>query len=200
MRVDAQEEFWNWFREHEQELWDFEKDRERIFDELASELRKVDADLTFEFGPKSPRREFVVSAGGIRRAFSAVSSLVAAAPTLDRWRVMGFRPRRSPLNVIEFQDKRVHPNEVQFSLLDDGKTPGIYLFIPGYKEGDATLKQIGYLLLDDALGEYDVESSLGLVKMFSPETATEGERYPFPKLPTQFDQLISQLGRNRGSG
>jgi hypothetical protein len=196
--VTTQQEFWKWFVEHDAELMGFETDRERVFDQLAAQLQRVDPDLTFEFGPKRERREFVISAGGIRRAFPSVSALVAAAPSLNRWQVTGFRPRRNPSNVVELAGKRVHPKDVQFSLLDDGKMAGVYLFIPGYKEDDTTLKQIGYLLLDDALGEYDVESNLGLIKMLSPEAVTEGERHAFPELPKQFDQLISHLGRSRG--
>ena len=57
------------------------------------------------------------------------------------------------------------------------------------------LKQIGYLLLDEALGEYDVESRLGLIKMLSPEARTEETRYPLFDLPARFDRLISLLGK-----
>ena len=58
--MTAQVEFWNWFILHEVELFSFEADQERIFDQLAAELHKVDPDLAFEFGPKDTRREFVV--------------------------------------------------------------------------------------------------------------------------------------------
>jgi hypothetical protein len=197
--VGSQQEFWKWFREHEGELFDFDDDPERTFDRLANKLREVDPDLTFEFGPKrNAKREFVISAGGIKRAFPAVSALVAAAPSLERWQITAFRPRRPSLNVLEFRDKRVEPNDVQFTLLDDGQKAGIYLFIPGYKDNDTNLKQIGYLLLDDALGEYDVETKLALIKMFSPEVSTAGERHPLSELPRLFDQLVFQLaGQSR---
>jgi hypothetical protein len=94
--MTVREKFWNWFVKHEPELFNFdpvrEAERERLFDELACELRKVDPDLAFEFGPQHTRREFVVSAAGIKRAFPAVVSLVAAAPTLERWWLIAFRP------------------------------------------------------------------------------------------------------------
>jgi len=199
--MTAQEEFWNWFTQHDTELFDFdprrEAERERIFDELASELQKVDPELTFEFGPNAPRREFVLSAGGIKRAFPAVISLAKAAPALDRWKVTAFRPRRPP-NIVEFRGKRLDPRNVQFSLLDNGKTAGVYLFIAGFQENDPDLKQIGYLLLDETLGEYDVESRLGLIKMLSPETRTDGMRYPLAELAARFDDLVSQLEGRSG--
>jgi hypothetical protein len=52
----------------------------------SEQLIQVHAKLTFVFGPKADPREFVISAGDIREAFPAVSSLVAAAPKLDLWR------------------------------------------------------------------------------------------------------------------
>ena len=200
--MGAQEQFWDWFIQHEEELFEFdtgrEGERERIFDQVATELQRCDSDLTFEFGPKQGRREFVISAGGIKNAFPAVVSLVNAAPAIKRWRVTAFRPRRTPADVVEFRSKRVYPKDVQFSLLDNGKIAGIYLFIPGYREDDADLKQIGYLLLDQVIGEYDVETRMGPIKMFPPHAQTEGERYPLADLPARFDMLVSLLERRSG--
>lgn len=193
--VDNYQAFWNWFNEHEQMLFNFELDHERVFDQLANELKKIDPDLTFEFGPKAARREFVISAGGIKRAFSSVSALALAAPRLNRWFVTAFRPRRSLSSVVEFRGKTVNTKDVQFSLLDNGKIAGLYLYIPGFRDDDQDLMQIGYLMLDEALGEYDVELRLGLIKILSPEAKTEFNRYPLLELPWRFDQLNSQLGR-----
>jgi len=197
-----QDAFWNWFIQHESELFGFdpgqEIERERLFDQLAAELQKVNRDLTFEFGPKGPTREFVISAAGIKDAFPAVVRLAEAAPALDRWQITAFRPRRATVMMIEIEDKRVDPKDVQFSLLDNGKMAGIYLFIPGFREDDVALKQIRYLLLDEALGEYDVETRLGLIKMLSPDTRTTGDRYPLAQLPKLFDQLVSRLEGSSG--
>jgi hypothetical protein len=196
--MTTHQRFWAWFIQHSAKLFDFEADQKRLFDKLATELQRVDPNLTFEFGPKAAKREFVISAGGIRKAFPAVSALAHSAPALDRWQITAFRPRRQTANVVEFSGKRVDPKDVQFSLLDNGKMAGIHLFIPGFVEGDADLKQIGYLLLDDVLGEYDVEARLGLIKMLSPETRTDGERFPLSELPALFDQLVSRLEQLSG--
>jgi len=189
--------FWNWFTQNEAELFEFdptrETERERLFDRLATEIHKVHRDLTFEFSPPGPKREFVVSAAGIKAAFPDVVRLVNAAPALPRWQFTAFRPRRSPINLVQIGDMCVDPRKVQFSLLDNGKIAGLHLFIPGYRESDSRFKQIGYLLLDEALGEYDVETRLGLIKMLSPDTHTEGDRYPLDRLPALFDQLVSRL-------
>jgi hypothetical protein len=201
--MNTQDGFWNWFIKHERELFEFDAkrviEREHLFDRLATELHKVHRDLVFEFGPRGPRREFVISAAGIKDVFPAVIGLAHAAPNLERWQFTAFRPRRAPISVVEIEGKRIDPRDVEFSLVDNGEIAGLYLFIPGYRDGDVGLKQIGYLLLDEALGEYDVETRLGLIKMMSSDTRTEGDRYPFSDLPTLFDQLVIRLEGRSGS-
>jgi hypothetical protein len=195
--MKTEKDFWDWFVRHEAKLFNFrgdqEDERENLFGELAAQLQKVHPELAFEFGPNEARRDFVISAGGIRAAFPSVASLVGAAPVLDRWRIIAFRPRRSPVNAVEFRGKRVNPKDVQFTLLSDGRMPGVRLFIPGYQETDSDMKAIGYLLLDESLGEYDVETQLGMIQMLSPETRTDERRYPFAELPKQFDELLASL-------
>jgi hypothetical protein len=197
IEATLQAAFWSWFVQHEAELFDFdieqEAERERLFDRLAAELQKVDRGLTFEFGPRGPTREFVISAAGIKKIFPAVVGLAGSAPVLERWKITAFRPRRATVMTIEIGDKSVDPKDVQFSLLNNGKMAGIYLFIPGFREDDVALQQIGYLLLDEALGEYDVETRLGLIKMLSPDERTVGERHPLAELPLLFDRLVSRL-------
>jgi hypothetical protein len=191
--MTIEEQFWIWFTRNEDDLFSFERDQERIFGRLFGELQKVNPELTFEFGPKKQSREFVISAGGIRSAFPAVVALAKAAPALPRWQVIAFRPRRSPVNTVEIGNLRIDPEVVQFTLLDNGKTAGIYLYIPGFQETETAFKQIGYLLLDEALGEFDVEERLGLIKMLPIDAEEVGDRHPLADLPPLFDELICSL-------
>jgi hypothetical protein len=78
-------------------------------------------------------------------------------------------------------------------LLTKGSEIGISLFIPGFIDTDVTLKQIGYLMLDEALGEYDVETKVGLIKMLPSHSPLATKRYPISDLATLFDQLTSRL-------
>ena len=191
--MGSPKDFWKWFIAHQEDVFNFEVDQERIFDQLGAALGEVDSNLTFELGPKGTDREFVVSAGGVKSSFPAVISLVRAAPVLPRWNIVAFRPRRMPPGTVEFDDKTVRPEQVQFSLLDNGKIAGLRLFIPGFLEDDSSWRQIGYLLLDDVLGEYDVETRVGLLKMYSPDAHTNERRYPLIELPVAFDRLVSRL-------
>jgi len=194
----AEEKFWRWFRKNEAELFDFELNQEPVFDRLSTELHRVHRNLTFEFGPKDDqraKREFVISAGGIRDAFASVVALATSAPPLDRWKVTAFRPRRSPLCSIQIDVTQIGPEQVEFSLLDNGRIAGVYLYIPGYVEENINYRQIGYLMLDEALGEYDVETGIGLIEMFPFEAASEFKRYPFTQLPELFDKVDRLKGR-----
>ncbi len=98
--MSSETQFWHWFQQHQDELFDFERDQESTFDRLNAALGAVDDDLTFEFGPvREGMREFVISAAGLKRAFPAVERLYNARPSLDRFHVTAFRPRR-PLSII----------------------------------------------------------------------------------------------------
>jgi hypothetical protein len=192
--MPKEQAFWKWFLRHEDDLLDFERDREAVFDALAAELQRVNPDLTFEFGPKEGgSREFVISAAGIKGAFPAVESLAGAAPKLKRWKVTAFRPRRPVGNIIEFGNRRIDPEEFEYSLLQGNNELGLYLFIPGCSESNPELHEIGYLFLDEALGEYDVEMKLGLIKMFPPEAEIPGPRYPLRDLPGHFDEAFAEI-------
>lgn len=201
--MTVQDEFWNWFREHEAELFELdaslEEEREELFDRLMFQLNRVDPGLVFEFGPNGPVREFVISAAGIEEVFPAVVSLADAAPALERWRITAFRPRCTPISGVEVNGKRIGPDDVRCSLLDNGIEAGLYLLIPGFREEDPDWKEIGYLLLDEALGEFDVETRLGMIKMLSPETPTGLDSFPLAELPVLFDALVARLEGRSGA-
>ena len=76
-RDSKEVQFWRWFQKNEDTVFHFEKDRERLFDQVSTALQAVNPDLTFEFGPirNDGKREFIISTGGIRSAFPSVESV-----------------------------------------------------------------------------------------------------------------------------
>jgi hypothetical protein len=190
-RLTPEQAFWNWFQKNEDNLFDFEKDQERVFDRLSAELHKVDPNLTFEFGPKeNGRREFTISADGIRKAFPAVEKLYTAAPALPRWKLQRFRQRREPSD-ISFRGVRVAASGVRVDATRQGEKADIAVFIPGYSEAAReTYMGITFLLLDQALGEYDVETRIGKIRAEDTSKAPP-KAYPLKELPMRFDQLFA---------
>lgn len=187
---DEEQKFWTWFAANESRLFSFEREQEALFDELTRELHEVHPDLTFEFGPEEGGlREFIVSAGGLKGAFPAVISLVARAPHLPRWRVIAFRPRRNPLHDVSFGDVTIKAADVRCSSARGGGKVDVVLYLPGYSESQgATFRQIGYLLLDEVLGEYDVETGVGVIEFKPLVEADESESHPIADLRAIFDK------------
>ena len=186
----AEMDFWNWFQRNDEALFNFESDREAIFDQLTNEMHKVHPSLTFEFGPKSDgRREFVISADGIREAFPKVESLYAAAPDLSHWKLIRFRPRRPPLDV-QYGGILVEADTVRLSLQHEGKKVGITVYLPNYTEtSKKTYTGIAFLFLDHALGEYDVETRVGSIEVKS-ASLVDTKTWSLSELPKAFDSYL----------
>lgn len=196
MAESPEASFWKWFEENDRALFEFEAEQERIFALLARELGKVHPDLTFEFGPKQKVgwREFVISAGGIKAAFPAVESLFSGAPELDRWKFTKFRPRRAPM-IIEIGGRSVEPEEVHFRLFRDGDEIGIMLFFDGYTESERNFfGNAGFLLLDQALGEYTVETQVGFIVFADRNSKYFDAELSLPELAGEFDKALDTRG------
>ena len=66
------------------------------------------------------------------------------------------------------------------------------VFLDGYKEDEkSTWGQIGYLLLDEALGEYDVETKVGAIVFQSRESKHFERAHPLRELPKDFDDYFA---------
>jgi hypothetical protein len=192
--ASGEEAFWKWFTANEPRLFSFEKNQEAIFDELGAQMKRVNADVTFEFGPvKNDKREFVISAGGAKAAFPSVEALYSKAPPLPRWVWVKFRPRRLPINDLKCGGKSVKADDVRYLLAKDGDKVGIVLFFDGYNEKEkGTFGQIGFLFLDEALGEYAIETQVGFIEFQAQDSKYFEQSHPLRELPAQFD---SELGR-----
>jgi hypothetical protein len=192
-----EQQFWAWFEQSEALLFGFEHDQQRVSHQLTMALADVSRDLTFEFGkPRDGTRDFVISAGGIKSAFAAVEALADAAPALSRWKLIKFRPRRTPIMELTYASKAMKPEDIEFCVLSNGRELGIYLFFDGYSEDEAPIwSQIGYLLLDEALGEHAVEAKVGPIRFFPFDAHPDVARRPLPDLPAIFDARFAALKR-----
>ena len=193
-KATEEEKFWVWFQKHSNDIFHFERDREKVFDKLTTALTNVNKDLTFEFSPvrENGKREFVISAGGIKSAFSSVESLCQAAPDLEKWIVVAYRQRRSPLNDLSIGDVTVKAEDVYYHLYPDGDKLGVVLFFEHFSQDEYPLYgNLGYLFLDESLGEYDVETKLGFIEFQNTSSSHfEGAR-PLSSLAEQVDAFYA---------
>lgn len=65
---------------------------------------------------------------------------------------------------------------------------------PGYLRGQHNVfGQIGDLLLDGALGEFDVETKVSYIEFGSVTSQADLERSPLAELPARFDALVEKV-------
>jgi hypothetical protein len=191
-RATPEQTFWKWFEANDNMLYEFEKDQDRTFEKLKAQLNKINPNLTFEFGPRQNGvREFVISADGIKAAFPAVKSLFAAAPSLPHWKFIEFRPRREPMD-ISFGDTTIKGDSVKVKMERAGDLVDLDVYVPGYSQA-AHKAYFGavFLMLDQALGEYDVETRVGRIQV-EPAGSATGQTYSLKDLPQKFDDLFRQ--------
>lgn len=185
--------FWIWFEENQDEIYHFERDQERTFDKLQEALSKVHPDLTFEFGPvEDGKREFVISADGIIEAFPAVEALHSSAPSLPRWTIIKFRPRR-PAMEIRLGDLKLEPTDIGVSIEADGSKAGLTVFLKDFDQSRTDqYRQAVFIMLDQAIGEYDMETKVGFIELQPFEINSEFERYSLDELPRRFDDFLKR--------
>ncbi|WP_435263807.1 hypothetical protein [Tenacibaculum sp. nBUS_03] len=193
-KQSKEEKFWNWFSKNQAtyytEIENLEI-RERIFNELSMELKKVHSDLVFEFSPiqENKTREFTVSAEGIKELFPIVKNLIEKAPKIDKWKFNAFR-QRVPGDDFEIQygDFKIGYSDIYFRFQDGeyGKI-GIELNIRDYN-GEGQTQNAIYILLDGLIGEYDITMGLDWIEWVKLDESKIEELNPITSLRTLIDQ------------
>jgi hypothetical protein len=193
----AEDIFWRWFEDNQLMLKDFENDQDNVIEQLVGELTKVHEDLTFEMSSEKDngKRDFIISAGGIKSAFPSVEALHDAAPELKDWDIIKFRPRRIVDHSIKLGDRDISYKDVYFRLYPDEKLKvGVVIYIEGFNESEFNVfANIGFLFLDLILGEYDVETKVGHIDFDSTEAADFGKARPVINLASEFDVFYSSI-------
>lgn len=195
--VDSQDQeqlitdFWQWFEQNQKELFEYEENEEAMYYQLNQKLTAIHPDLSFEFGRVDfdGKREFTISASGIKDAIPAVEAVYDQAPNLEKWEFIKYKQPQDLTDLeITYGNQIIYPEDVYYNLFeDDGKT-GIVLYFSDY---DPDYKQdfinLSFILLDAALGEYTVMTEIGFVDVKSTLDRQAQNAFPLTKLPIEFD-------------
>ena len=164
----------------------FEKQAEKIFDEIQSHLHKINSDLTFEISwIKEGRRDFIISADGILSAYSE-------KPAFKEWNIIKFRPRRKIENSIKIGEKELLSADIKFMFIKDEnpEKAGIVLFCKGFNKNEENVyNSIAFLYLDESLGEYDVETYIGSITVQGFDSEYFDNSVSIEKLAEEFDKI-----------
>lgn len=192
-KESKEEKFWNWFEKNQSTYYNEIENleiREKIFDELHKNLKKVNEDLVFEFSPKHENnvREFTISAEGIKELFPIVEKLIEKAPRIENWQFNAFR-QRIPGDEFEIQygDLRIGYSDIFYKSVDDNGKLGVELNIRNFDEKGQTQNAI-YILLDALLGEYDVTTKIGWIEWVKLNENEIKELKPITELRSEIDK------------
>lgn len=188
--------FWQWFLTHEDALYHFEDHEEELLPETLEQIQKIHEDMVFEIGPEIDGvREFVVSANGSKEAFTDVIQLVKQAPDLDRWEIVAFRQRKDVFDMeIQIDDIIITPADIQFAYEIEKDRLNLRIYVTELDAEDEKTYHLVFLLLDNIIGEYDVEMKVGTIDIYLAEDATDEEDlFSLTKLPHVVDHLQATI-------
>ena len=188
-----EDKFWDWFVENEERIFGVRDGQEPVFKELVTAIREVNPEMTFEFGPvEGGKRSFILSADGLKEVVPAVEKLFSTAPELSNWAFVKYRQRR-PLIDVQLGDINLRPSDVLVTIEEDGPKAGLSVYIKGYR-GKMEQQKIGaaFLMLDNALGEYDMINRVGFIEFYPAEAPSDLVKHNIETLPTVFDNFFKR--------
>ncbi len=156
--------------------------------ELTARLRRIHPMLVHEIGVDATGEvELIISADGNRVAFEAVTKTVGAAPPLPGIKVTAFRRRMGPDFTLGMFGQEVGFDDVRYEAWPEEERLGVRIYIPFDLE-EPERHAMGFMLLDMALGEFDVETGLGTIE-FAPGRPRDAKR--LRALAAEFDTFRS---------
>ncbi|MCR8560917.1 hypothetical protein KXD93_24885 [Mucilaginibacter sp. BJC16-A38] len=189
--MSTEQQFWDWFIKNEGKYFflcqvDDADERERLLDDFLEHLHRYCDKLFFEIGGHpDEKQDLIISAEGNTDFFDAVESLVKAAPQVERWNIIAFKPVMDDF-VTEYNGIRLNPKEMYFIPLSNKASTqlGVRIYAEGY---DPNLKTefltAAYLALDCLLGEKSCALDIGYVEVKSlPSVPERDELIEFTKL------------------
>ncbi len=184
------ERFWSWFTANEQRFRNIEGPRNELpLDELLGALQEYSEGLWFEVGgaPEGPR-ELIISAEGDTQYFSAITTLVNAAPQIEGWRIIAFKPAHGFDFTTDYEGVRVVSQAAWFLPLQSQSDPNELGLLIGLPEFDETLEDeywvACYKVLDTGLGEFQTAEKIKHVEVCKLPEHPEAEGFiELPELP-----------------
>lgn len=190
----ANKKFWDWFKNNSEHYFNFEQNQTVLFRNLKNALAQVNLNLVFEFSPilEDGKREFILSADGMKSIFPIVKALVNEAPQLNKWHIIAFRQPKEGYTQIEYDDLIINYDDVYFQYAKDSGQVAVKLSIRGYEETEKWGAAI-FVLLDNLLGEYHTEMSLSYIEMNPLNEDEVNMLSPITDLPVAIANYFQEL-------
>lgn len=181
--------FWRWFERNEDRFRDIEVPKdEQLLDEILEALQAYCAHLWFETGrAEDGCNELIVSAEGQTRYFSAVRTLVAAAPPITGWRFIAFKPPQGFDFDTHYEGITLSPKATWYMPLRAAEDPGDLGLRIGYAHYNPKRQQAflagTFIMLECALGELALAEQVQHIEVVALPSSPESSGYfPLPEL------------------
>lgn len=152
-------DFWAWFVAAKDRLETIRHEADdALLDEVLVHLHRYCKHLWFELGghPQGPM-EFVISAEGDENYFAQVEALAAAAPAIEGWRIVAFKPPQGFAFVTSYQGLELDPGQCWFQPLYSAEEPGrlaLRVGVPDFDPDKQKEIRTGlYIVVETGLGE-----------------------------------------------
>ncbi len=190
LKKDPKKEFWRWLVSHRREIHGelnhpaAPQSHHWSVNQLGRQLKAVVPGLVHEIGMADPSTiELIISADGIRDKFPSVIALVKEAPRLSGYKITAFRPRCGHGTTLEVAGRTISNEILTYKIISEDEELGIELFIDCQLDHEERCL-VGFLSLDQRLGEYDVATGLKWIE-FAVGRPTEA--LPIARLAEDFD-------------
>ncbi|MBP1688563.1 MAG: hypothetical protein H6Q33_4706 [Deltaproteobacteria bacterium] len=184
-----QRAFWTWFERNAERFRDVEvPDKEQLLDELLEALHGYCPHLWFETGRADDGcNELIISAEGDTSYFSAVRTLIAAAPQIAGWRFVAFKPGSGFDFDTCYEDVTFSPKATWFLPLRSSSDPSALGIRVGYAHYDQAREQTfltgTFIMLECALGELALAEHVQHIEVVGLPSSPESSGYsPLPEL------------------
>lgn len=200
--MDSVSQFWNWFKDNNK-AYTFlnsvdEETKEKLLDDFLKQLHKYCDSIYFEIGGYPDEdQELIITAEGDERYFDKIETLVNAAPKIDGWTFIAFKPPMPDNFKSKWDDLELNSEDMWFLPLSNDKTQELGIRVCFNKQdlikGNKTLTPLLYKMLDTILGEKSFALDIQYVETdLLPDYPEEEGLYPILELPEYIEWHKSQ--------
>lgn len=199
----AKDQFWNWFAAN-QHAYLFLRDAEpeetkRLIEAFTEQLHAYCNRLFFLIGGRGDKgiQELIITADGDTDYFPQVEALVAAAPPIEGWKIIAFKPPMGRGFSTHYRGREYDPEKIIFIPMnneDDPSAVGLQICFPDYDpEQRASFITGTCLAIDALLGEKS--SALDIEYLDVTQTPEDIASYDFRHLSSLGEFIAERKGR-----
>lgn len=206
--MDTISQFWNWFKENCKAytfLNSVDKEvTEKLLNDFLIQLHKYCNNLYFEIGgyPEATQ-ELIITAEGDKNYFDKVEKLIAAAPQIDGWTFIAFKPPMPDNFKSTWNDLELNTEDMWFLPLSNTSNQdlGIRVYFKNQDliKDHKTLIPLLYKMLDTIVGEKSFALDIHYVDTaLLPDDPEEQGLYPILELSNYIKWHKSQATKSSG--